>query len=77
MTHIKFDYSTDMIIFSSLLYNCSPKGYRLLIDSKNIILPSNLAIKILIWSIYMNTLIIYIYIKKNFNLLVQKDSTVS
>ena len=40
MTLNKFNYSTEMMIFSSLLYNCSPTGYRLLRDSKNVILPS-------------------------------------
>ena len=32
MTLNKFNYSTEMMIFSSLLYNCSPTGYRLLRD---------------------------------------------
>ena len=39
MTQNKFDYSSE-IIFSLLLYNCSPKVYILFRDSKNIILPS-------------------------------------
>ena len=39
MTLNKFNYSTEMI-FSSLLYTCSPTGYRLFRDSKNVILPS-------------------------------------
>ena len=34
MTVNKFNYSTERMIFSSLLYNCSPTGYRLLTDSK-------------------------------------------
>ena len=34
MTQNKFDYPTEIIIFSSLLYNCSPKEYRLLRDGK-------------------------------------------
>ena len=55
MTLNKLDYSTE-IIFSSLLYNCSPKGYRLLRDSKNIILPSYLTITRLTLSTYMNPL---------------------
>ena len=29
MTLNKFNYSIEMMIFSSLLYNCSPTGYRL------------------------------------------------
>ena len=42
MTQNKFNYSTEMMIFSSLFYNCSPKG--LLRDNKNI-LPSYSTIK--------------------------------
>lgn len=81
MTQNKLDYSTEMI-FSSLLYNCSPKGDRLLRDSKNIILPSYSTIKRLTLSTYMNPLIeqhdnnFLMYIKNKFKLLVQ-DITVS
>ena len=50
-TQNKLDYSTEMMIFSSLLYNYSPKG-RLLRDSRNIILPKRLTL-----STYMNPLI--------------------
>ena len=50
MTQNKFDYSTEMI-FSLLLYNCSSKGYKLLRNSKNIILPSYSTIKRLTLSI--------------------------
>ena len=39
MTQNKIDYSTEMMIFSSLLYNGSPKGYILSRDSKNMICP--------------------------------------
>ena len=56
MTLNKFDYSTEMI-FSSSFYNCSPKGYGLLRDSKNIILPSYLTFKRLTLLTYMNPLI--------------------
>ena len=81
MTQNKLDYSTEMI-FSSLLYNCSPKGYRLLRDSKNIILPSYSTITRLTLSTYMNPLIeqhnnFLIYIKNKFKFLVQNDTTVS
>ena len=82
MTQNKFDYSTEMLIFSSLLYNCSPKGYRLLRDSKNIILPSYSTIKRLTLSTYMNPLIeqhdnnFLMYIKIKFKLVMQKDTTV-
>ena len=34
MTQNKFDYLTEMMIFSSLSYNCTPKRYRLLSNSK-------------------------------------------
>ena len=83
MTQNKLDYSTEMMIFSSLLYNCSPKGYRLLRDSKNIILPSYSTIKRVTLSTNMNPLIeqhdnnFLMYIKNKFKLLVQKDTTVS
>ena len=56
MTQNKFVHSTDMI-FTTLLYNCSPKGYRLLSDSKNIILTSYPTIKRLTILTYMNPLI--------------------
>ena len=83
MTQNKFDYLTEMMIFSSLLYSCSLKGYRFLRDSKNIILPSYSTIKRLTLSTYVNPLIkqydnnFLMYIKNKFNLLVQQDTTVS
>ena len=52
MTQNKFDYLAVMI-FSSLLYNSSPKRYRLLRDSKNIILPKYSSVKRLTLSTYM------------------------
>ena len=82
MTLNKFDYSTEMMIFSSLLFNCSPKGDRLLRDSKNIILPSYSTITRLTLSTYMNPLIeqldknILMYIKNKFKFLQQGDTTV-
>ena len=71
------DYSTEMI-FSSLLSNCLLKGYRLLRDSKNIILPNYSTIKWLTLSTYINPLIeLYDkYIKNKFKLLEQKDTRV-
>ena len=71
-----------MMIFFSLLYNCSPKGYRLLRDSKNIIFPSYSTIKRLTLSTYVNSLIeqhnnFLVYIKNKFKLLVQQDTTIS
>ena len=72
-----------MMIFSSLLYNCSPKEYRLLRDSKNIILPCYSTITRLTLSTYMNPLIeqhdnnFLIYMKNKFKFLVQGDTTVS
>ena len=83
MTQNKLDYFTEMMIFSSLLYNCSPKVYRLLRDNKNIILPSYSTITRLILSTYMNPLIeqhdnnFLMYIKNKFKFLVQNDTTVS
>ena len=40
MTLKKVEYSSEFTIFSSLLYNCSPQGYRLLRDSGYVIFPS-------------------------------------
>ena len=83
MTQNEFDYSTEMMIFTSMLYNCSPKGHRLLRDSKNIILPIYSTIKRLTLSTHMNPLIeqhdnnFLMYIKDKFKLLVLKDTTVS
>ena len=57
MTQNKLLYSTEMMIFSSLLYTCTPKGYRLLRDSKNTILSSYSTITRLTLSTYMNPLI--------------------
>ena len=80
MTQNKLDYSTEMI-FSSLLYNCYPKGYKLLRGNKNIILPSHSTIKRLTLSTYMNPLVeehdnnFLMYIKNKYKL--QKDTTVS
>ena len=76
-TQNKFDYSTEIMIFSSLLYNCSPKRYRLLRDRRNIILPNYSSL-----STYINPLIeqhdnFLMYIKNRFKLLVQKDTIVS
>ena len=79
----KFNYSTEIIIFSSLLYNCSPTGYRLLRDSKNVILPIYSTIRKLTQSTSMNLVVeqhknnFFMYIKNKFKLLVQKDITVS
>ena len=75
MTQNKFDYTIEMI-FSSLFYNYSPKEYKLLRDSKNIILPKFSTIKRLILSIYTNPLIdqndnnFLMCIKNEFKLLV-------
>ena len=83
MIQNKINSSTELMIFSSLLYNCSPKGYRLLRDSKNIILPSYSTITRLTLSTYMNPLIeqhdnnFLMYIKNKFKFLVQNDTTVS
>ena len=72
-----------MMIFSSLLYNCSPKGYRLLRDSKNIKSPNYSTTKRLTLPTYMNPLIeqhdqnFLMNIKNRLKLLEQKDTTVS
>ena len=82
MTQNKLDYFIEMMIFPSLLYNCSPKEYRLLRDSKNIILPSYSTTTRLTLSTYMNPLIeqhdnnFLMYIRNKFKLLVQNDTTV-
>ncbi|XP_066958187.1 uncharacterized protein [Macrobrachium rosenbergii] len=45
MTLNKMDYSSELVIFSSVFYNCSPQGYRLFRDKKFLILPSYSTIK--------------------------------
>ena len=83
MTLNKFNYSTEIMIFSLLLYNCSPTGYRLLRDSKNVILPSYSTIRKLTLSISMNPVVeqhhnnFLMCIKNKLMLLVQKAITVS
>ena len=82
MTLNKFNYSTEIMIFSLLLYNCSPTGYRLLRDSKNVILPSYSTIRKLTLSTSMNPVVeqhnnFLMFIKNKFKLLVQKDIKVS
>ena len=83
MTQNKFDYSAEMIIFSSLLSKCSPCGYRMLRDSKNLILPSYSTIRRLTLSPCMNPVFeqqdnnFLMYIKSKFKLLSQEDMTVS
>ena len=80
LTQNKLDYSREMRIFSSLLYNFSPKGYRLLRDSKYIILPSYSIITRLTLSTYMNPLIeqhdnnFLMYIENKFKFLVYSDT---
>ena len=76
-------HNSTKMIFSSLLYNCSPKGYRLLRDSINIILPHYSTITRLTLSTYKNPLFeqhdnnFLLYIKNKFKFLVQNDTTVS
>ena len=83
MTLKKFVYSTEMMIFSSLLSNCSPCGYRMLRDSKNLILPSYSTIRRLTLSMNMNPVVeqhktnFLMYIRNKFRLISQKDITVS
>ena len=78
MIQNKFDYSTEMMVFSSLLYNCSSKGYKLLRNSKKMNLPSYSTS-----STYVNPLIeqhdnnFLMYIKNKFKLQELQDATVS
>ena len=45
MTLNKLEYSSELLIFSSLFYNCSRQGYRLLRENKFLILPSYATIR--------------------------------
>lgn len=45
MTLKKYEYSSEFLIFSSLLHNCSPQGYRLLRDRKFLIMPNYTTIR--------------------------------
>ena len=54
MTLNRLEYSSETLIFSSLFYNCSPQGYRLLRNSKYILLPCYSTLKRLTLSRNMN-----------------------
>lgn len=83
MTLKKYEYSSEFLIFSSLLHNCSPQGYRLIRDRKFLILPSYTTIR----RIFLSTTFspateqhnsnFLMYIKKRFKTLLQCDKTVS
>lgn len=45
MTLNKLNYSAEFLIFASLLYHCSPQGYRLLREKKFLIMPGYCTIR--------------------------------
>ena len=83
MTMNKLQYSPDFLVFSSLFYNCSPQGYRLLREKKFLILPSYTTIR----RIFMSSAFspesellegnFLMYIKNKFKTLESDDKTVS
>lgn len=83
MTQNKLNYSTEMIMFSSLLYSCSPQGYRLLKETKKLILPNFSTIRRLSLPTYVNPLVaqrdnyFLMYIKNKFKSLLEEDISVS
>ncbi|XP_064120459.1 uncharacterized protein LOC135225155 [Macrobrachium nipponense] len=83
MTLKRLEYSSEFVIFSSLLYNCSPQGYRLLRDSSYIILPSFSTIKRVLVSKNFSPSIeqhdenFLAYIKQKFKSLSPNDKTVN
>ena len=83
MTLKRPDYSSEFVIFSSLLYNCSPQGYRLLRDSSYVILPSFSTIKRVLVSKNFSPSIeqqdenFLAYIRQKFKSLSPSDKTVN
>lgn len=83
MTLNRLQYSPDLMIFSSLLYSCSPQGYRLIRDSNNLILPNNSSIRRLTLSKFINPSVeqhssnFLMYIKDKFKLLAPTDKNVT
>ena len=83
MTLTKFNYSSELMIFASLLYHCSPQGYRLLRDTRTIILPNYTSLRRLTLSVHLNPAKeqserhFLMYIKQKFKLLSTLDKTVT
>lgn len=82
MTLKKFSYSSEFLIFSSLLYNCSPSGYRLLREKGFLILPHWCTIRRILLSKYCSPATehedenLLCYIKTKFKSLQAVDKTV-
>ena len=78
----KVQYSNDFLVFSSLLYNCSPQCYMLLRDSASLILPCYSTMRKLTVSMNFNPAKeqckgnFLMYIKSKMNYLCEKDKTV-
>ena len=83
MTLNKLEYSAEFMVFSSLLYNCSPQGYRLLRNTGHLILPSYSTVRRLTLSQNLNPALeqhdsnFLMYIKNKFKFLTQNDKTVT
>lgn len=83
MTLNKLEYSPDLLIFSSLLYNCSRPGYRLLREKKILILPSYSTIRRIFLSktfgpdLEQRPENFLLYIKTKFKSLLERDKVVT
>ena len=83
MTKKRLSYSPEFIVFSSLMYNCSPQGYRLLRNVGYLILPCYSTVRLLSLSHSMSPVPeqqnchFLSYIKNKFKFLTQNDMTVS
>ena len=82
ITMKKFQYSNDLLIFASLLYNCSPQCYRLLRESGSLILPCYTTLRNLTASLNFNPATeqseenFLTYIKTKIKCLGENDKTV-
>lgn len=83
MTLTKLNYSSELMVFASLLYHCSPQGYRLLRDTGTLILPNYTSLRKLTLSVHLNPALeqneshFLMYIKQKFKLLSTLDKTVT
>ncbi|XP_045129960.1 uncharacterized protein LOC123515452 isoform X1 [Portunus trituberculatus] len=83
MTKKRLSYSPEFIVFSSLMYNCFPQGYRLLRNVGYLLLPCYSTVRLLSLSLSMTPVPeqqnchFLSYIKKKFKFFTQNDMTVS
>ncbi|XP_064120877.1 uncharacterized protein LOC135225533 [Macrobrachium nipponense] len=83
MTLKRPEYSPDFLIFSSLLYNCSPKGYNFLRSTNYMMLPCYSTVRRLTISqnlspaVEQNARTFLLYVKNKFKYLSKSDITVT